>query len=149
MRHSVLILTLAIALAGCATKTTISGSPAIDSTQVAQIRKGVTTRQELVDAFGSPLHSQLMGDGRRTLVFASNQTTMKLDNKMWIPFAGPFVGSKDKHETRMQNLQVVLNRDGVVEDYEFSDQTSETSMRSSAFGGSAKTTTIDNTAPAK
>jgi outer membrane protein assembly factor BamE (lipoprotein component of BamABCDE complex) len=149
MRHSASILLLAILLAGCATKTTISGSPAIDSSRVSQIHKGVTTRQELIDTFGSPAHSQMMGDGRRTLVFVSNQTTMKADNKMWIPFAGPFVGANDKHETRMQNLQVVLNRDGIVEDFEFSDQTSEISMKASAFGGSAKTTTVDNIAPAK
>lgn len=130
-------------ITGCASATSSTG-PAIDRTQVSEIKKGITTRAEILERFGSPITTQIMGDGRRELVFVSTESQIRNDNRVWIPFAGPFMATNNRYSTHSQQLQVIIGKNDVVEDYEFSDQTSQTKTRASAFGGSAQTETKNN-----
>jgi outer membrane protein assembly factor BamE (lipoprotein component of BamABCDE complex) len=132
-----------ILLSGC-TSTSTSTGPKLDQNAVNSIQKGVTTRQEVIDRLGQPIATQMMGDGRRMLVYASHQTNYQFDGKRLIPFVGGLIPATDRQTARTQNLQVIVDASDVVRDYEFSDQTSDTAMRSSAFGGSANTQTQTN-----
>ncbi len=56
------ILILALALAGCATKT-ISDGRAFDAGKISDIQKGVTTADELKRLLGRPLTTSVQPDG--------------------------------------------------------------------------------------
>lgn len=132
------IITL-LAVAGCGTT---SGTK-MESSKVSQIKKGVTTRAELEQLLGPPANVSMMGDGRRMLFYRFSDTQQKTGSKLlfasgFIPFAGMATGAASVvaagagaatsgSKTRMQMLQVILSKDGIVEDYEFSDKTMDVS----------------------
>jgi outer membrane protein assembly factor BamE (lipoprotein component of BamABCDE complex) len=115
-------------LIGCAT----SGQQ-MDRSQVENIQKGVTTRAELEAMLGTPMHAGMMDNGRRLLTFQFHETRVK--GESFIPYAGAFIGGRDH---RAQILQVILDANGVVEDFEFSDSTIETKQE--GFGSRQTTT---------
>ncbi len=100
-----------LAVSGCAT----SYGQQISADRVAQIQKGVTTRAEITEWFGQPMQSVMMPDGGRTLYFVYYRQT-----------AGGFYGQvartavgKGTAQTGT-NLSVVIDKDGIVRDFEYS-----------------------------
>lgn len=104
----------------------------LDRDKVAQIKKGVTTRSEVEGLLGPPTSAHLLGDGRRTLMYTftemqSRATAASYVAAIPVPFMGSpaawFIGGK-KGQLKNQMLQVILSKDEVVEDYEFTDTVS-------------------------
>ena len=92
----------------------------MDQSKVDQIKKGVTTRAELETMFGTPFNVAMMGEGKRMMVFMFATVQVKATN--YIPVIGHLVGGTDD---RQQILKVILNKDNIVEDYEFSDKSTD------------------------
>lgn len=104
------ILILAVALAGCATKTIIAGRE-FDAAKVSDIQKGVTTADELKSLLGRPLTTSVQPDGVVWNYYWKDgkaTTTQSSD--------GPVVTSTGEKKT----LTVTITN-GVVEDYTYQD----------------------------
>ncbi len=110
------LLSLALALVGC-----ITAGDKVDRDKVSQIKKGVTTRAEVEALLGPPTHVAIVGNGTRLMIYEYHETKVKGQN--FIPYAGAFIGGTDN---RRQNLQIILNENNVVTDYELTDRLSET-----------------------
>lgn len=100
-----------VALSGCAT----SYGQKIEADRVAQIQKGVTTRAQIIEWFGQPMQTVMMPDGGRTMYFVYYRQS-----------AGGFYGQvaktiagKGQAQTG-NNLSVVIDKDGIVRDFEYS-----------------------------
>ena len=119
-------LILAAALAGCMSNdvATSSGVP-IDAAKVAQIVKGKTTRTEIEAAFGKPDATSMLPDGRRALTYNYSATNMnvKVNPLAIIVPLKPGAMAKSAGTTHTQSLQIYVTKDGVVEDFEFNDNT--------------------------
>lgn len=97
-----------------------SGTP-IDSAKVAQIIKGKTTRAEVEALLGRPDQTSLVADGRRMMVYNYQATSAKVNDAI-MPW-----NLRANVSMRMQTLQIFLSKDGVVEDFELSDNTRNSS----------------------
>lgn len=109
-----LYVTAALGL-GCS-----SSGKEMNQSSVSQIQKGVTTRQEVESQLGPPTSTSLMPDGRRMMTYMHHES--KMHGASFIPVVGGFFGGADR---RSQVLQIYVKKDGIVEDYEFSDTSSE------------------------
>jgi outer membrane protein assembly factor BamE (lipoprotein component of BamABCDE complex) len=106
-----MLLTFAlICFAGCATVGT-----KLDASAVNQIKKGVSTRQEVEARLGPPNSVMLSPDGKRNAFYMF--TERSFDAATYIPMVTYFAGGS---KTRTQNLQIVY-KDDIVLDYEFND----------------------------
>ena len=125
MRPTVRLLLAALCamLSACMSTNNSSGQP-IDAAKVAQIAKGKTTRAEVEALLGKPEATVLVGDGRRMLSYNYSQMNMRAG------FAGV------KGTTRVQSLQVFVDRDGVVQDYELSDNVRD--VKGNMLGGNVQ-----------
>lgn len=133
------ILALICLLAGCITREPemSSGTP-IESAKVAQIIKGKTTRAEIEGLFGKPEMTSMLPDGRRMITYNYNSTHMKVNSGAILRAAFTASGPLAQGTTKTQALQIYLSKDGMVEDYEFNDNTRDIQ----SFGdGSMKTNT--------
>jgi len=115
-----LFITLAVItfFTGCMSMDSSYGTP-IDSEKVSQIVKGRTTRIQIEAMFGKPDMTSLIADGRRMISYSYTSTKMGINGAT--AMLGPF--AKVKGATQTQSLQIYVNKDGIVEDYEFSDNT--------------------------
>jgi len=93
----------------------------------SQIQKGVTTRAEVEKNLGTPDYVSMLPDGRRTLIYRYFESQAK--GQSFIPYAGMFVGGSNN---KQQTLQIMISKNNLVEDYEFSEKATETS--SNPFG---------------
>ena len=109
------LVTIALSL-GC-----YSTGNKVDQAKVDKIQKGVTTRPEVEQQLGQPTHVTMMPDGGRTLYYQYFESQQKGTN--FIPFNFHH-GSTD----RRQSLQVLVDKNNIVKDYEFSDKTGETNV---------------------
>lgn len=126
---------VAVCLAGgCASS---SHGTKIDNDKVSQIQKGSTTKEEVVQMFGPPMHSSLMGDGRRMMMYHYTESKQQVKGQSFIPVAGAFMGGS-KGTIRQQQLQIVLNKDNVVEDFELNDGTNNVETNT-GFGRASTT----------
>ena len=116
--EKLIIAILVIFLAGCAT----AGKP-MQQTQVDRIQKGKTTKQEIIQTFDQPDGTYFDKNGNLIWYY----TAAKIKSTAWtfIP-----VVNLVHNEIRMKNqiLTIVFNRDGIVEDYSFTD--SDKSLKS-------------------
>lgn len=120
---TVILALVVMTLSGCVPP--MSHGSRINPDDVAKIKKGVTTRAEIESMFG-PATSVGMGlNGSRILVYYHTESPGFF-------LYNPFIYNKD----RRQQLQVNIVND-VVEDYEFSDNTGNTS--GSVFGVTSTT----------
>jgi outer membrane protein assembly factor BamE (lipoprotein component of BamABCDE complex) len=103
-----LVVSAALLQTGCAS----SVGRQIDLSQVTRIEKGKTTKAELLQMFGSPMSVALMGDGKEALIW--HYTTSKVKGSTFIPVVGMMSGGAD---TQMTMLQVILNKEKVVDDF--------------------------------
>src|SRR5579864_769468 len=115
-------------LLGCASASYHSG-PVLDGASVSRIQKGSTTMAEVESMLGKPSSISLMGDGRRLAMYWSLQidSTGRPSPASFIPYVGLFASAHGTATERQQNLQIVYNASGVVEDYEFTDNTTNSS----------------------
>jgi len=120
------IAALCAFLSACTT-TNSSGTP-IDPQKVAQIVKGKTTRAEVEALLGKPEATVLVADGKRMISYAYSEMDMT---------GGMFGGVKGT--TRVQTLQIHVSKEGVVEDYEMSDNVRD--VKGNVYGGSVQSTT--------
>jgi hypothetical protein len=101
------LISIAAMAAGCASV----GTP-IAKQNVAGIKKGVTTETELVRMFGNPTDKSINSAGKVVMTWVHSAAQPK--GTSFIPFAGSFVGGTN---VQVEKLQVVLGKDGRVEDY--------------------------------
>lgn len=134
----VFVVLICALLVGCATYT--SGTK-FDKNMISKIKKGVTTRAEVEAALGSPTYVAMMGEGRRTMQYTYIETSTSPKATSFIPIAGAFIGGANMNQ-RTQNLQIMLNKNDVVEDYEFSDKAGATDMRGGVFNTNTTTTPV-------
>jgi outer membrane protein assembly factor BamE (lipoprotein component of BamABCDE complex) len=131
----VLVVVIVALFCGCASTST---GPSMDKNDISQIQKGVSTRAQVEQLLGPPTSTSLMGDGRRTMLYFSNQS--KIDQSTYyVPFMPFFKGQGST--SRTQQLQIILSKADVVEDYEFSDTTSEMSQSGLLAGNRVETKT--------
>jgi outer membrane protein assembly factor BamE (lipoprotein component of BamABCDE complex) len=131
---------------GCVSST--QGNQSLAASKVNLIQKGVTTRAEVEKLLGSPDNIAMMGDGRRMMMYSGAQTASDHggDFLSSVPLVGSLVPTENKDTVTRQVLQIVLNQNDVVEDYEYSNTATETNTTTSAFGGHVdqKTTPVDS-----
>jgi len=137
------LVSLIALLPGCASQNFESGTP-LSADKIAQIKKGVTTRSEVETLLGPPSNVLMMPEGKRVMSY--NYTSTQVDAHAtagaFIPFVGMLTqNSKANAQMRTQTLQVMLTAASVVEDYEFSDNTSHTTSTGAGLGQSNMTTT--------
>lgn len=111
MRHLILATAIAILATGCGTT---SGTK-IESSDLSSIQKGRTAKSELIQKYGQPTDTTVDSTGKETLFWYHSQS--KTDAKTFIPFAGAFLGGASSETT---SLRVMLDKRGVVSDYEYS-----------------------------
>lgn len=114
--QAALLLVIAGFITGCAST---SHGTKIDRDKVSQIKKGVTTKAEVELLLGSPTYTAMAGDGRRMMTYSFTEAS----TTQLIPVVGLFAGSSS---TRTQSLQIMITKSGVVEDYEYSDNSQNT-----------------------
>ena len=144
-------------VAGCA-----SSGRKIEADKISQIQKGVSTRADVERLLGPPTHVGLAGDGKRILVYnhfssdgSKHAATRAVGTVLGgiIPggglgglyatqAAGAAVGASGQTKNRQQTVQIIIGADNVVQDLEFSDNT--TTITTGV--GTAKSTT-EKTAP--
>lgn len=105
-----LIILSCLTILGCA-----SVGTKIDQDKVSQIKEGVTTKQEVIALLGNPYMNTLSSDSKEILMYQYAHTQTRPSTM--IPVVGLFTGGAD---TSQQILQVLINKDGVVEKYTFS-----------------------------
>lgn len=107
----ILPILLFLFLFGCAT----CGKP-IDRTVVDQLQKGTTTKAEVVQKFGQPDTTTFDANGRLVYSYSAS----KVSNTAWnfIPVVN-IVHSE--MNMKMQMLVIIFSKDGIVEDYSFTD----------------------------
>ncbi len=134
--RKVFAICLVILGIGCASS---SHGTKIEESRVSEIQKGVTTRAQIQQMFGQPMNVSLMGDGRRMMVYSYTQSDTHVKGTSFIPFAGAYMGGSEG-TTEHQQLQIVLNKADVVEDYELSSGTNNLDHSNHGFSSSVSST---------
>lgn len=110
---------VSISLAGCGT--TGYGTP-INAAAVKTIKKGVTTREEVVKMLGQPMNEMMMPDGSRIMTYSYSQSAA-----IQLPFTTKNYGR--------QSLQIDLSNKGIVTDYQFNNTSMQVNQGLGAWGG--------------
>jgi hypothetical protein len=117
---------------GCVSNT--SGSTTLTADNVNQIKKGVTTRAEVEAIFGPPAEVTMQANGQRALQYYFVESDMHADPQTFIPVVQMFA-AKSEGQTTRRSLQIELNANDVVQDYQFNDSTSHEEV--GTFGSSS------------
>jgi outer membrane protein assembly factor BamE (lipoprotein component of BamABCDE complex) len=147
---SITLLFILFGLAGCATQQNFAYGTELSADKIAQIKKGVTTRAEVETLFGQPANVSIMGDGKRMMMYGYTSTESEghADASAYIPVVGLWAGGGQAQvHTRTQSLQIILNAQDVVEDYEFSDNSTNTHSNVSGLAGGLSSSTTSSTNP--
>lgn len=96
-----LVLTGAVLLSGC-TSTTGHGRK-FDTTNVKNIKKGVTTKGNILQMLGQP-ESKTINSGKESWVYSYQE-----NKASYVPFLAPFVGINAQSEG--SSLSLVFNKD--------------------------------------
>ncbi len=107
MKTLVVFCLLAIALSSCATV-----GHQIDPSQLAAIKPGVTTREQVHSILGTPSRRETKSDG--TCIECYVYAHARVKGQSFIPIAGAFVGGSRVHET---TTTITYNPDGTVKEY--------------------------------
>ena len=98
-----LAVVIGLSIVGC----THGGGTKVSQEQLSTIKKGVTTRTELVTTLGQPSSSRVEDDGTETLYWTYVSVTGAP-----VPFA--------THTTETSVLEVTLNKEKIVDHYNMS-----------------------------
>jgi hypothetical protein len=107
----ILLSVVFAALVGCASRTITSGRE-FDVAKIGEIKKGITTSDELEGLFGKPLTKTVQSAGEVTWNYAWKKGTATTTQGP----DGPVVTSQGDRKT----LEVMI-RNGVVENYSYND----------------------------
>lgn len=107
-----LVISLALLLvSGCATfKTEVSGR-FIDERRLGEVAPGVTTKKDILDAFGEPSEVKRKEDGGETLYYIYRETQVP-------SYLGGLI-EKSAVVTKETTLEITI-KDNTVTDYRFS-----------------------------
>ncbi len=108
--RKILLLTLALSLAGCTTVETQSKGHRIQSDSVMQIKPGVTTRASAIDLFGNPTEITNK-DGVETFLYLYSEDKTPT-------FFGGLIQMESQKKSDTKSLKLVI-KDGVVTSYKF------------------------------
>lgn len=120
MKRTLFVLVVgvvALLLVGCAS--TSSGTK-MSSVDIGKIEKGKTTRAEVERLFGPPMQTVMTGNDQRMMVYTYHSTTAQAKPETAIPIVGIFIGGA-RGRSEIQTLYVRLDKNNVVEDYEFNN----------------------------
>lgn len=140
---------LSLVLSACSSVNSETGTQ-MSADKIAQIKKGVTTRAQVEALLGSPASVSMMPEGKRVMsyTYTSTQASGHATAASFIPVVGLFAGgTKVDGQMRIQTLQIMLNAQGIVDDYEFSDRTNNLANTSGGFLGMANQSTASTTQP--
>ncbi len=116
--YLVLILCLVVAISGCATY-----GRKVDQSNLEKIKKGETTREEVLQLIGSP--DQIMKDGNGNITMQYMYVRVTVKPETLIPVVGSFVGGTN---TQNQMVMITIGPDGKVSDIFSSYGASESSQ---------------------
>ncbi len=110
MKYVIIFFTL-VMLSGCA-----SYGKEIKQSSVNQIQRGITTKQEIINAFGNPDGTYFDRDNKLIMYYYAGK--MKPSAWNFVPLVG-LVHS----EINMQNqmLTIILDKNNIVEEYSFTN----------------------------
>ena len=128
----VLLVFLGVCLAGC-----VSSGRKIDQAAVGTIKKGETTRAQVINLLGSPEFITRTGSG--DTVYLYNYTRATAKPATFIPYIGAFVGGANYQH---QMTSVTFGPDGVVKDFSSTQGSTESDMGLAA-GGKAETPEVE------
>lgn len=124
---------LAVCLAGC-----FSTGRKIDQAAVDTIKKGETTRAQVINMLGSPDLITRTGSGDTVFIYNYLRSTAK--PATFIPYIGPFVGGAN---IQQQMTTVHFGPDGVVKDFSSTQGSTESGMGLAA-GGKPETPEVED-----
>lgn len=112
---SLLLICLCLGLLGaCATTGT-----KVDQNQISNIKKGVTTQQEIKEMFGKPQSVSITPDGNTSWIYQyGSMNGVNNTAVSFIPIIGPFIAPNPKFEH--SNLSVFFDKNNVVTNYIYS-----------------------------
>lgn len=110
MKYIIIFFTLVI-LSGCA-----SYGKEIKQSSVDKIQRGITTKQEVINAFGNPDGTYFDKDNRLIMYYYAG----KIKPSAWnfVPIAN-LVHTEMKMQNQM--LTIVISKDNIVEEYSFTN----------------------------
>lgn len=123
-RFMLLVMALAVCAAGCST---VTYGRKFDTARVTEIKKGQTTKQELVAMLGQPTGTERDQSGTERLTYSYGELKSKADPRMFIPIVGLFFmgGSGEQEQTTL----IATLKSNVVQDYSFSEGTAGTVLK--------------------
>ena len=106
MKKITAVILLAGFICGC-----VSVGHKLDEAKVEQIKKGATTRNQVIQLIGQPDQVTRDGDGKVTFQYVYVHASAKASS--FIPLVGPLVGGVN---TQNQSLSVSFDTNSVVTD---------------------------------
>jgi hypothetical protein len=137
--YSVCFGFLLILLGGCASSS--NGTAALTNDNVKHIQKGVTTRKDIEAMFGPPYMVSMTGGGKRVMNYMFSSSDMHITPLTYVPVVGMFAGGSQT-QVESRSLQVILNENNVVEDYEFNDSATNIDRSGGAYAASSTATPV-------
>lgn len=125
---------------GCATQHQ-SGPKMERATLDRQIEKGKTTQSEVEAKLGQPTSFTMMGDGRLMTFYIFSASHMQTKVESYIPIVNIFRGGTTG-TNQQKMLQILYDKNSVVENYMFNDSTNKVEARSSPFGPRVSSTPV-------
>jgi len=111
MRKLLLFLFLVLFMCGCATTGT-----RIEQDKLRQIKEGITTQEEVIALMGKPFMQNLTSDGKIIMMYQYTKVKNRATN--FIPVVNILAGGMDMEQ---QIFQILIDENGVVEKYIFTD----------------------------
>lgn len=102
-------------ISGCATV-----GRQINEANLAQIKEGVTTQEEVIASMGKPYMQTLTSDGKIIMMYQYTKVKNRATN--FIPVVNILAGGMDM---KQQILQILIDENGIVEKYIFTDSNSD------------------------
>jgi outer membrane protein assembly factor BamE (lipoprotein component of BamABCDE complex) len=147
---SIALLFVLFGLAGCASQQNYAYGTELNADKVAEIKKGTTTRAEVETLLGPPANVSMMEDGKRMMMYSYTATNSEghANATAYIPVVGLFAGGgQGQAHIHTQSLQIILNPQNVVEDYQFNDNSTDTHTDISGLAGGFSSSTTSSTNP--
>lgn len=124
MKYTKLIALAAVLLTACASMGT-----KVDTAQVSQFKRGVTTQADVIAALGEPNTRATLDDGSSQIGYIHAQATTK--PATFIPIVGIFAGGMDTEST---TVNFVFDANGTLK----STSSSTSAMDTNMFGATSK-----------
>ena len=110
MKNGIIVAVFALALAGCASAIVQTEGVKIDRAQALNIKIGSTTRQDVLQTFGSPTAVNNENNEEK-MVYVFRKKTVPT-------YFGGLIESEAQRKEASSTLEIVL-RNGVVDSYRF------------------------------